>query len=66
MAKKQTKYHDFFYDDEEGECPPMKPAMVRASEKSLGSHNAFKGGGASFAELVIAAPEPGHSQAASV
>ena len=36
MAKTQTKYDDFFDDDAEGECPPLKPAMVRAAEKSLG------------------------------
>ena len=36
MAKKQTRYDDFFDDDEEGECPQLKPAMVRAAEKSLG------------------------------
>lgn len=36
MAKKQTKYDDFFDDDEEGECPRLKPAMIRTAEKSLG------------------------------
>jgi hypothetical protein len=36
MAKKQTNFDDFFDDNEEGECPPLKPAIVHAAEKSLG------------------------------
>ena len=36
MAKKPQALSDFFDEEEEGECPPLKPAMVRAAEKKLG------------------------------
>lgn len=36
MPKKQTSYADFFDEGEEAACPPLKSAMVRAAEKTLG------------------------------
>lgn len=36
MAKVPKHFQGLFEEDEEGECPPLKPAMVRAAEKKLG------------------------------
>src|SRR5205809_1610185 len=36
MAKVPKHLRDLFEEDEEGECPPLKPAMIRAAEKTLG------------------------------
>jgi hypothetical protein len=36
MAKVPRHLRGLFEEDEEGECPPLKPAMVRAAEKALG------------------------------
>jgi hypothetical protein len=36
MAKVPKHLRGMFDEDEEGECPPLKPAMIQAAEKKLG------------------------------